>query len=278
MRSRPCPPGKMLNPDSNRCVLIDGKIGRKIAKKQKEEEDSLKRFSCPENKVYRIQTDRCVEINGLIGERVMKQALEALPFLKDLPSELAFQILRSLKTKPRNCGHLLSEMRMYEPQATANKETLRKSVGKTIDRMERILTSSYYLKEATLRMGSNDISLMEECRRLRKKTKTSGTIESLMDCCRQVVTIKTHAKAIMNQLREIQNHVESYIKTGKIPRRVMGNLVLYSYPHLEQVRLLDPKNNIDLNMIQLMSRTFKKRLLKDERALDQLTKPLETRV
>ncbi len=27
-----CPPGKILNPKTNRCVKIDGKIGKEIAK------------------------------------------------------------------------------------------------------------------------------------------------------------------------------------------------------------------------------------------------------
>jgi hypothetical protein len=55
-----CPDGMILNPQTGRCVKIDGKIGRKLTKK------------CPEGKILNDQTGRCVKINGKIGKKISK--------------------------------------------------------------------------------------------------------------------------------------------------------------------------------------------------------------
>lgn len=52
-----CPPGKILNPKTGRCVKTDGKIGMTLSKKV-----------CPSDKILNPNTGRCVKANGRIGK------------------------------------------------------------------------------------------------------------------------------------------------------------------------------------------------------------------
>lgn len=56
-----CPEGKVLNPETGRCVKINGKIGRKLVDKQ-----------CPEGKILNKNTGRCVKIDGKVGKIISK--------------------------------------------------------------------------------------------------------------------------------------------------------------------------------------------------------------
>ena len=54
-----CPPGKVLNPATGRCVKTDGKVGRALAVP-----------GCPPGKVLNPATGRCVKADGKIGRRL----------------------------------------------------------------------------------------------------------------------------------------------------------------------------------------------------------------
>ncbi len=60
-----CAKNKILNPKTNRCVNINGKIGKSIlAQKTKD---------CAKNKILNPKTNRCVNINGKIGKSILAQ-------------------------------------------------------------------------------------------------------------------------------------------------------------------------------------------------------------
>lgn len=102
-----CPDGRILNPVSKRCVLLSGKIGKKIVQENKKLEQKklaqeklarkkevekieleAKNKNCPQDKIYNPKSKRCVKKNGAIGKYVMK-----LNILKNKPEE-------SLKVNP----------------------------------------------------------------------------------------------------------------------------------------------------------------------------------
>ena len=62
MPPKECPPGKILNPKTNRCVDSKGKIGKAIVGKTE----------CPEGTILNPKTGRCVNINGKIGKAKLK--------------------------------------------------------------------------------------------------------------------------------------------------------------------------------------------------------------
>jgi alkylated DNA repair dioxygenase AlkB len=67
MASKTCPGGKILNPETGRCVKIDGKIGREITKLHK---------SCPDGKILNPETGRCVKIDGKIGRKIAQKGVK----------------------------------------------------------------------------------------------------------------------------------------------------------------------------------------------------------
>jgi len=55
-----CPPDKILNPLTNRCVSLKGAIGKKLMKE------------CPPDKILNPLTNRCVSLKGTIGKKLQK--------------------------------------------------------------------------------------------------------------------------------------------------------------------------------------------------------------
>ena len=74
-----CPDDKIYNPETKRCVLKSGKIGKLllngkgIEKKVKDDKkDKKKMGECPDDKIYNPETKRCVLKSGKIGKLLMK--------------------------------------------------------------------------------------------------------------------------------------------------------------------------------------------------------------
>jgi len=66
-----CPPGKILNPRTGKCVKIDGRIGRSILGKNYQPKKETK--DCPPGKILNPSTGRCVKKDGKIGKIIVKQ-------------------------------------------------------------------------------------------------------------------------------------------------------------------------------------------------------------
>lgn len=62
-----CPPGKIRNDNTGRCVNIDGAIGRKLLKER------LVNDSVVDGKIMNLSTGRYVNVNGAIGKRLLKE-------------------------------------------------------------------------------------------------------------------------------------------------------------------------------------------------------------
>jgi hypothetical protein len=59
-----CPPGKILNPVTQRCVKTNGKIGKSLVTGEKK---------CGSGQILNPATGRCVKINGKIGKKLVNQ-------------------------------------------------------------------------------------------------------------------------------------------------------------------------------------------------------------
>ena len=71
-----CPPNKILNPKTMRCVLKSGAVGKKLLslidnKKEKVNDKEIK--ICPPNKVLNPKTKNCVLKSGAIGKKLLKE-------------------------------------------------------------------------------------------------------------------------------------------------------------------------------------------------------------
>ncbi len=65
--SKECSKNKILNPKTNRCVSIDGKIGKSILASIKKENKK----ECEKYKILNPKTNRCVSIDGKIGKSIL---------------------------------------------------------------------------------------------------------------------------------------------------------------------------------------------------------------
>jgi len=79
-----CPPGKIINPDTERCVLISGKIGKAILQKTSAKKTQAKKTSakCPSDKIINPDTNRCVLKTGKIGKTISPKKAKKTPTKK----------------------------------------------------------------------------------------------------------------------------------------------------------------------------------------------------
>jgi hypothetical protein len=72
-----CPPGKIRNPKTRRCVKITGSSGKEAAKKAGLPAAALQLLpeqeqKCSAGKILNPATGRCVKIDGAVGRQLMK--------------------------------------------------------------------------------------------------------------------------------------------------------------------------------------------------------------
>ena len=84
MKKVECPPEKILNPKTNRCVSKSGKIGKMLVKqttpleknpKTPAIDKNPKQKDCPSDKILNPKTNRCVSKSGKIGKMLEKSDL-----------------------------------------------------------------------------------------------------------------------------------------------------------------------------------------------------------
>ena len=69
--TKECPPDKIRNPVTGRCVNKNGKIGRNIIQRLKLSNPKPSK-NCPPDKILNPKTGRCVKRNGKIGKEIIK--------------------------------------------------------------------------------------------------------------------------------------------------------------------------------------------------------------
>ena len=74
--TKQCPPDKILNPETDRCVSRNGVKGKELVKKEKAKTPSpppKTTKQCPPDKILNPETDRCVSRNGVKGKELVKK-------------------------------------------------------------------------------------------------------------------------------------------------------------------------------------------------------------
>jgi len=83
-----CPPNKILNPKTKKCVSRTGKIGRKLVQSSKSKSSAEKKKPptkiCPPNKIINPKTKRCVSRIGKIGRELVNKIKPTQSSLKDV--------------------------------------------------------------------------------------------------------------------------------------------------------------------------------------------------
>ena len=275
---RVCPPGKILNPVSNRCVLADGKIGKRIQREQAMAADAYAHKQarepfCPQGKIYNVQTDRCVSVSGKPGRRIVDHVLGPQnPVLQALPREVALEIWGYAYERPKNCGMLVLTLKNMD--MPANKLVLQRSVVKTLQQVQRILRLGHFTKFASVNHGNEWKSPMAWTSQLLESARRRNvTMHHLVGYCRQVVAIKKEVAAMVEQLQLSLKMAEEYLQTGSLSPNFTGDLRLRN-SDLPRIQRLSPSRPSDVFIIRRVIRSFKKKMAKDQLALSILRQPI----
>ena len=74
----PCPPGKIINPATGRCVKVDGAIGKKLMKAKT---PVKKAKECPPGKVRNPASKRCVKATSPVGKKLALDKVKVPKFV-----------------------------------------------------------------------------------------------------------------------------------------------------------------------------------------------------
>jgi len=70
-----CPKGTIKNPETQNCVLIDGKVGKRILLERKLKRSASRKSprnkKCPKGTIKNPETQNCVLIDGRVGKRIL---------------------------------------------------------------------------------------------------------------------------------------------------------------------------------------------------------------
>ena len=90
-----CKAGKIINPDTGRCVNKDGKIGKLI------KETSVKKNKCKAEKIINPDTGRCVNKDGKIGKMIK------ISVKNSVKKSVKNRVKKSVKKSVKNSGKKL---------------------------------------------------------------------------------------------------------------------------------------------------------------------------
>jgi len=170
-----CPPDKILNPKTNKCVLKTGAIGKKllstdnkeeVIKKEIKNKDNNKKVNkkeeikiCPPNKILNPKTNKCVSKTGAIGKKLLST---------DNKEEV---IKKEIKNKDNNKKvNKKEEIKICPPDKILNPKT-NKCVSKTgaigkklvmIDKKEELKNDKKFLLDTVFRHYPLDHSFDKE--------------------------------------------------------------------------------------------------------------------
>ena len=100
MKIKRCPPNKILNPKTDRCVLKTGAIGKELLKGIKNIKESIKnndKKECPPDKILNPKTDRCVLKSGPIGKQLLKDIINLKKETKSSKIQKEIDLVKKLK-------------------------------------------------------------------------------------------------------------------------------------------------------------------------------------
>ena len=105
-----CPPGKIRNPDTDRCVNKNGKIGKQILDKKSKRKSKSKsqEKKCPEGKILNPETDRCVNKNGNIGKQILDKKSKRISKSKSQEKKLKSKSPKKSQEKKCPKGKILN--------------------------------------------------------------------------------------------------------------------------------------------------------------------------
>ena len=78
--TKPCPPGKIRNPKTGRCVNANGKIAKLLLANNNDRGNENRNIEdCPPGKIRNPKNGRCVNVNGKVGKEILRNMNRVLP-------------------------------------------------------------------------------------------------------------------------------------------------------------------------------------------------------
>ena len=167
-------------------------------------------------------TNRLVKRNGRIGRAILRaRSLEPTNEIGNLPPDV---VSRVWEFRENNCGRFISDMMVKYTSdniGTMNaqdKARLKTIVVKTLEEFRSRLFKTHFIRYSFMdddpdRPPSLSIPLGKRVQEFLNLARSTNDIHALIDLCRQVVNMKHEAVAIVSQLRQYIQYLETHLYT-----------------------------------------------------------------
>jgi hypothetical protein len=116
--AKECPPDKVLNPKTNRCIDRNGKLGKEILKgKTNVEQVAVVPKTCADDEILNPKTNRCIKKSGVVGKKLVKELKE-----KEKEKTPVKSSPKKIKSKSPN---RLQELHKLQMEAMRNRDVKR---------------------------------------------------------------------------------------------------------------------------------------------------------
>jgi hypothetical protein len=235
--------------------------------------------NCPPGKIINPATNRCVSKNGTIGRKLLKQTQTQTKQPPvgtwDLPPDVLTEIMEF--SRIHNCGTFILDTLVKYPNLDAadaqTKKQLRTVVFRTLMEFRRRLLTSHYIKRSFMKEADIRIPLGKRVDSFITRANSTNSMAVLIDMCKQVVLMKREACVIVQRIQQFIQHVQHYVKTGVKPNDFGKVVVEGSIGLLE-----DTWQFASRETLKFWARAYKRNLVKDEEALTNILQPVRVQV
>lgn len=243
---------------------------------------------CPEGKILNPLTNRCVSINGAIGKKLRKYMESTGSSLEQgttLPSDIIQAIFDFLPGPTQNCGQFI---RYFENTNTRLTTTVQLQLQASVVRTLKVFLKRFHktslIRYAAIAPETK--TLIRRIKETIHKASVASVTTSphvLVGYCRNIVEWKQEARQIVEQLTLVIQYIDTYRRTRIAQPDYMGNLVVFSNAEtsgrqndIHRVnRWIAANDPLFKAVVGRMYRAVRNKVQRDQRALVEILKPVD---
>ncbi len=238
MPTKDCPPGKIVNPATNRCVDRNGALGRKIVRQTNQ----------PTKNQIHLPQDMLENVWGYLPYNCGS-------FIRDMRAKYGDLNAANKQVKGR----------------------LRMIVVQSLEEFKSRLSESHYINRSFLRDPQMPLALQVplgiRVAILIREAKSTHDMNVLIELCKNIVEMKSEAVSIVAHIRRFVHYLQVFVQTGAVPQDWVRSLVvpgtsIFNYANITMLK------TTSLNKAR---RRIEKNLATDEVELDKLLQTIHVK-
>lgn len=239
---------------------------------------------CPEGKILNPLTNRCVSINGAIGKKLRKYVESTGSSMEQgttLPSDIIQAIVDFLPGPTQNCGQLIRFLENTNARLTTTVQgQLQASVVRTLKVFLKRLHKTSLIRYAAIAPETKP--MIRRIKETIHKASVTTSPHVLVEYCRNIVEWKQEARQIVEQLTLVIQYIDTYRRTKIAQSNYMGNLVVFGSEFVGNRHRIhrvnhwrNPNDPLFKPVVDRYYYAERNKVRRDQRALVEILKPVD---